>query len=653
MLTFNSENSKETLTKEWLITNGIGGYASSTLSGANTRRYHGLLVASLNPPIQRQVLVSKIEESLLADDGTSYNLSSNYFPGVIHPKGYIHIESFNRKRLAETVFNVNGNRLKKTIFMVHGSNTTILEYENMATRPIGLVLNPFYVNRDYHSLYHETSLFSRYIDLNKRLIEITSNQYAIPVYLKYSCGQFTEEQNWYRNYHYLEEQHRGLDDTEDAYSIGKIELQLNPGEVAYITFSTDIEMAQISPKKAKKQELKRLNEIVQLDLNDEFLSDLIVAANQFIVDRKTTAGKSIIAGYHWFTDWGRDTMIAMLGLCIATGDQATSKSILSTFLNSLDQGLLPNRFADNQNDKPEYNTIDATLWLFVSLYHYFIKFGDAEFIKDNIHNLDAIFEAHIIGTHYQIRVTEQGFLFGGEGVSQLTWMDARIGDYVVTPRHGCPVEIQALWYNALQVYLFFGKEFPDVSMPLKSLLEKLSQKIKTNFLPFFLTSDGYLKDVVDRNLNGDAAIRPNQLYTLSLPFPLVDKNTGIQILKIVDSHLFTPYGLRTLSPESIHFVPTYNGNQWNRDSAYHQGTVWPFLLSDYFQACLFVYGKTEDISSKLNQSIKILSKHFYESGCIHGIAEIFDGLNPDYGKGTVQQAWSVSAVIQLQLMNLT
>jgi len=652
MLKFNIDNSEETLAKEWLVTNGIGGYASGTIAGANTRRYHGLLVASLNPPVQRQVLVTKIEESVISTDGSKHDLSSNYFPGVIHPDGYHHIESFERNPLPATVFEVKGYRIKKTIFMVHGSNTTIVEYENMGKKASKLSLNPFYVYRDYHSLYHENDDFCQYFDMGGNTLKIYTCEFSGPLIVKYSGGKFIGNFNWYKNYEYPEENNRGQDYLEDAFTIGKIEHKLNQGEKLYITFSTDEEVAAIDPSKHKRQELSRLKKLAPKNSVNKFLHDLIVSADQFIVDRKTTGGKSIIAGYHWFTDWGRDTMIAMQGLTIAPGKQETSKSILSTFLKSIDQGMLPNRFADNQKEQPEYNTIDATLWLFVSLYKYYKKFGDAEFIKENIHYLEAVLQAHTRGTRYNIHVTEQGFLYGGEGLAQLTWMDARIGDYVVTPRHGCPVEIQALWYNALRIYLFFGKEFPEADFKLLSESENLSEKLHANFFPYFVNNNGYLNDVIALNFRGDATIRPNQIYALSLPFPLIDKKTGRGILEVVESHLFTPYGLRSLSPDSPDFRHSYKGNQFERDTAYHQGTVWPFLLADYFQACLYVYGNTKEVGKKLKTSLEVLRLHFYESDCINGVSEIFDGLKPKEGRGAIHQAWSVSALIQLQLMSI-
>lgn len=309
--------------------------------------------------------------------------------------------------------------------------------------------------------------------------------------------------------------------------------------------------------------------------------------------------------------------------------------------------MLPNRFPDNEKDTPEYNTIDATLWLFDTLYKYYLKFGDAEFMKENLHHLEDILKWHFEGTRYNIQVTKDGFLTGGDGLSQLTWMDARIGDYVFTPRHGMPVEIQALWYNALQVYLFFANKFSENPTLFQVNIQKTAKKLKKNFKQYFLNEKGYLNDVVQVDKTIDDSLRPNQVYALSLSFPVLDKKTGKSILEMVDKHLFTPYGLRTLSPEHPDFMPVYEGNPWQRDTAYHQGTVWPFLLADYFRACLFVYGKTPEVLNRVNESLEVMKKHFYDDGCLHGISEIFDGQNPQEGKGAVNQAWSVSAMIQL------
>ena len=646
MLKFETKNIAKSLKLEWLVTNGIGGYASSTISGANTRRYHGLLVAALNPPVKRMVMVSKVEETIISDFG-NVELASNQYPGAIYPDGYSHIESFERDPLPRTVFSSNGNRLSKTVFMVHGSNTTVLEYENVGTEKTKLQLAPMFLYRDYHSLYREEDSFCHYFDIENNSLQVFACDHSEPLYFKYSAGKFDENFFWHKNNEYPEEQKRGQDFHEDTFSIGNVVVELKPGEKIFLMFSAVPEMLAQNPEIRKQDELLRLNLLNPKNNTNQYFADLATIADQFIVFRESTQSYSIIAGYHWFTDWGRDTMIALQGLGIALGKQVISKSILGTFLKSIDQGMLPNRFSDNEKDTPEYNTIDATLWLFDTLYKYYLKFGDAEFIKENLHHLEDILKWHIEGTRYNIHVAGDGFLAGGEGLSQLTWMDARIGNFVVTPRHGLPVEIQSLWYNALQVYLYFSSEFSAKSNTFPSKIQQTAKKLKANFKSYFLNEKGYLNDVVQEDKLADDAIRPNQIYALSLSFPILDKEAGRSILGNVDQHLFTPNGLRTLSPEHPDFKPVYQGNQWERDTAYHQGTVWPFLLADYFKACLYVYGTTPEVLAKLKESIDALQKHFYEDSCIHGISEIFDGQHPHEGKGAINQAWSVSAVIQM------
>lgn len=646
MLKFETENIAKSINLEWLVTNGIGGYASSTISGANTRRYHGLLVASLNPPVKRMVMVSKVEETIISADG-NIELASNQYPGTIYPDGFRHIESFERDPLPKTNYSAREFRVSKTVFMVHGSNTTILEYENTGIFPVELQLTPFFLYRDYHSLYKEDDSFCHYFDMDDNTLKVYACDHSEPIFMRYSTGEFDENQIWHKNNEYLEEQRRGQNYLEDTFAIGNIIVTLSPGEKSHLTLSTDTEIVKSDPSKLKQQEQKRLKSLRPSGTKNKFHTDLAVAADQFIVWRESTQSYSIIAGYHWFTDWGRDTMIALQGLGIALGKKEVSKSILGTFFKSLDQGMLPNRFPDSEKDLPEYNTIDATLWLFDTLYKYYLKFGDAEFIKENMHHLEDIIQWHIKGTRYNIHVTEQGFLCGGEGLSQLTWMDARVDDFVVTPRQGMPVEIQALWYNALQVYLSFHHELSAKTKDFSKTVTELSSKLKLNFPIWFLNERNYLNDLLVCDWDADESIRPNQIYALSLSFPILEKEMGKSVLEIVDKQLYTPLGLRTLSPGHPDFRPVYGGNQWDRDTAYHQGTVWPFLLADYFKACIYVYGETPEVLEKMKQSIDAFQKHFYEDNCLYAVSEIFDGLNPDQGKGTIQQAWSVSTLIQL------
>lgn len=638
---FFDNNFDEISQKEWLITNGLGGYSSSSVSGANTRRYHGVLVASFNPPTDRKVLVSKVEESIVKEDKT-YELSSNNYGDVIHPEGWKYLVSFDRLPLPRWVFQVDNYGLSKTLFMVQEANTTIISYQNIGKETISLRINPLYIFRDYHSLFHENAFYNFFMEGTEKYLTIYPHYGATPIFFGFSKGDFKEDRHWYHNFTYFHEKERGLDYQEDSYSVGILEIQLEAGEECFLTFSTTIDVLSQSPKKLQEAEAERINMLKNTQTNS-FLQDLVVSANQFIVQRKSTQSESIIAGYHWFTDWGRDTMISLRGLCIALGHQQTAKHILTTFLNYLDEGMLLNRFPDNSQDPIEYNTIDATLWLFIALYEYHQKFNDLEFVKENFGKLLNIIEAHKNGTRYSIHVTDEGFLSGGKDKIQLTWMDAKVGDYVVTPRYGCPVEVNALWYNALKIMLFFGQKLKQKT----DLYTVLIKKFEQNFNTYFWNEAGYLNDVVIPNQSTDTSIRPNQIYALSLPFSLLNHSEQSQILATVQKHLYTPLGLRTLSPNDPNFKPTYGGDQWQRDNAYHQGTVWPFLLAEYWQAYIQVHNFSHDAILKMLNSLETMKQHFYQHDCLMGISEIFDGLEPQKGRGTANQAWSVSSMIKL------
>ncbi|MFN7117589.1 MAG: amylo-alpha-1,6-glucosidase [Saprospiraceae bacterium] len=635
---------EELSSKEWLITNGLGGYASSTVMGANTRRYHGLLVAAFNPPTDRRVLVSKVEETL-DSKGESFELSTNRYPGVIHPQGFQYLQSFERTPLLKVTFARQDDVLiHKTVFLPHGSNTTIVEYENAGKTALTLTLNPLLVHRDYHGLFQENEYFNFYTEQpTHNLLKIYAHYGAPPLFIHFSKGTFTAQATWFKNFEYEAEQERGLDFHEDAKSVGMIQTALAPGEKCFLTFTLEEAVLQTDPEALKANEIARLKAL-EPNTRDAFLRDLTVAGDQFLVQRKSTDSATLIAGYHWFTDWGRDTMIAMRGLTIAAGKQDVSKSILRTFLQYLDRGMLPNRFPD-QGEAPEYNTFDATLWLFVVLYEYYEKFQDLAFIGEVFPKLTEVLDFHVNGTRYNIHVTPEGLLFGGEGLAQLTWMDAKVGDYVVTPRQGCPVEINALWYNALEIYTFFAAILNQKT----NSYANLTKKAKAAFRQYFLNDQGYLNDVIIPNEYVDDAIRPNQLYAISLPFQLLTRKEAQLVLKVVEEKLYTDYGLRSLDEANSDFKGTYGGDQWQRDTAYHQGTVWAFLWGEYALAYLKIHGFSPKACKTIQTKLQPLQKHFYEDNCLHGIAEIFDGSNPRQGKGCIQQAWSIGMLLKVLL----
>jgi len=646
---FNKPDYKALSNREWIVTNGIGGYASSTIFGANTRRYHGLLVASMRPPGDRQVLVSKVEERLLKGEEV-FPLSTNSYPNAIHPDGYRFLKAFSRNPVPKATFQTGPYMLEKSVFMVAGSNTTVVEYANEGNFSMELELTPLFVFRDYHGLFHADDFhdfFHR--EMEGGTLEIFAHYGAKPFYFSFSKGEFQTDPAWFRQLEYEKERYRGLDFLEDAKSMGNLRLMLEPGERTYLLFTTDKEMAGLDPNELKEKELKRIGSLKVSD-RDRFLNDLAVSGDQFLVWREASESYSLLAGYHWFMDWGRDAMIAMRGLAIALGKMEESKSIIRTFLKYLDKGMLPNRFPD-QGEAPEYNTVDATLWLFVVLFEYFEKFGDREFIQEVFPRLTEVLDAHQERTRFGIHVTGEGLLYGGEGTAQLTWMDARVGDYVVTPRHGCPVEVNALWYNALRIYCRLGQEIGQEVSSIEQEADRHAQA----FNQYFLNEQGYLNDVVMPDQSPDDSIRPNQIYAVSLPFSPLDEENRKKVLELVETMLYTDLGLRSLAPDHPDFKPVYGGSVWDRDTAYHQGTVWAFLWGEWALAYLNVYGTGPETIAHVMEKSDALRHHFYEEDGIHGISEIFDGLKPGPGRGCVQQAWSIGMLIKvwIELENLS
>ena len=632
----------ESLTgKEWIVTNGIGGYASGTVSGINTRRYHGVLVASFDPPVSRKVIISKVEETVIVHD-QEHAISANRYHDAIHPKGFHHLHAFERMPLPEWIYKGPNWQIRKTIFMPHGSNTVVLEYENMSGTEIRLKAVPLFVCREDHHLRQQTSDFDITIqDRTGSKIWLRVDAMSELVGIDFPGGNFSQDSYWHKGFQYEQERIRGLDCYEDALCIGEILFELHPGEKAHLIFTT--EHVLIDPAEEKAIELNRLTAL-EPAIPDKFVRDLIISGDQFLVSRESTKGFSLIAGYHWFTDWGRDTMIAMRGLIIATGKKEVAESIFRTFLQHMSDGLIPNRFPD-RGEEPEYNTIDATLWLFVAIYEYYIKFSDDDFILEIFPALTEIIESYSKGTKFNIRVTEDHLVTGGNEHTQLTWMDAKVGDHVVTPRQGYAVEINALWYNALNIYRLFCRMTGNNQ-------ERWEQEItdtRQAFRKFFLNRKGYLNDVVDPAHRIDDSFRSNQIYAISLPFSPLTMDECRSILSIVEEKLYTDLGLRTLAPDDPDFQPFYEGDQWQRDHAYHQGTVWPFLWGEYALAHLKVHGYSKLAKVEIRKKARRLEQHFYSEAGLYAMSEIFDGGQPEAGKGCIQQAWSAGMTIKALL----
>lgn len=623
------------LRAEWLETNGLGGWASGTVSGIPTRRYHGLLVAAVRPPVARSVLVAKLDETLSVV-GQSVDLAANRFPGAIHPAGHVHIQSFERDLFPQWQFAAGGVVLRKTIAAIHGENTTVVQYDVVqAPGAFTLYLRPFYACRDYHSLQHAFDGVRRDGSFDDGVFKYRPVEFQPDIYIAVPGSSFHPEFNWYYRFEYALEQYRGLDFQEDLFTPGVFECRLTPGSVLSVVLSTENPRGK-SGRVLLVREAKRRQALVAGIKNDARKA-LTLAADQFIVVRDKNR-KTVIAGYHWFTDWGRDTMIALPGLTLTTRRYDDAKKILQAFARSVDQGMLPNRYPD-AGEAPEYNTVDATLWFFVAVRNYFLETKDREFVvKDMLPILIDIVDWHERGTRYGIRVDADGLLRAGEPGVQLTWMDAKVGDWVVTPRTGKAVEINALWTNALMILADLLKAGGKNA---EAMIKKAA-RVKSSFNAAFWNGK-YLYDVIDGDFH-DASIRPNQIFALSLPFPLLTSIKARSVLRVVREKLYTPVGLRSLAPDDPKYIGHYGGDQHSRDGAYHQGTVWSWLLGPYVDALRRYGGKSAD--REVKSVVKNFLPHLHDV-CIGSVSEIFDGDAPHHPRGCIAQAWGVAEWLRI------
>ena len=633
------------VSREWLETNGIGGFSSSTITGLNTRRYHGLLTAATKPPVGRLVLLSKLEETLIID-GRRYELSTNQYPGAVHPQGFNYQIGFRLDPFPVFIYEVEGVRLEKTVFMVQGENTTVVQYELMKPQPtsapndIRLEIRPLIAFRDYHSTTHENSALNRKIEISPGLTTFRPYPDLPPLYLAHDAANLDENGFWYRNFQYAVEQERGLDFAEDLYCPCAFSFDLNVNAKVNIIASTERRDAA-KAEAYRKAEIKRKAVLSSTRTEgSDLLKALTAAADQFVVARERC--KTVIAGYHWFADWGRDTMIALPGLALTAGHSEIAKSILAEFAAHVDQGMLPNRFPD-AGETPEYNTVDATLWFFEAVRSLLQYTNDFEFVRANLYAvLTDIVDWHVKGTRYQIHVDDDGLLYSGEPGVQLTWMDAKVGDWVVTPRHGKPVEIQALWYNALRVMEQLAAKFKDTKA--KKKYAAMAEKARATFNEVFWNEEaGSLYDVVSGDAR-DASIRPNQVIAISLANAMLSKDRAASVLRVVESELLTPRGLRTLSPRDPNYIGRYAGDPRSRDGAYHQGTVWPWLMGPFITAYVKTFGARAG-RKFANEWLEQFQQHLQEA-CLGQVSEIFDGDAPHTPRGCVAQAWSVAELLR-------
>jgi predicted glycogen debranching enzyme len=636
--------------REWLVTNGIGGYASGTVSGNLTRRYHGYLVAALNPPLGRSLLVAKLEETA-SYDGRDYVLATNrWASGAVEPKGYLNIESF---RLEGTTpvwrFALADAPLEKRIWMRHGENTTYVQYSLLrGSGPVHLAIKALVNYRDFHSSTHAGN-WQMKIESVEHGVQVTAHDGAIPFYLLSPDAQFDVRQEWHRDYLLPMERERGLDDHEDHLLAATASLKLAVGLSVTFVLSTN-PRADLDGALGLAEHVERERNLCsQWQTSDSqgsspapvWVRQLILAADQFIVKRNLPEepdGRSIIAGYHWFGDWGRDTMIALPGLTLMTGHPEIARKILFAFARYVDRGMLPNNFPD-AGGQPDYNTVDAALWYFEAVRQYFDSTKDAEAASKLYPVLAQIINAHLKGTRYNIHVDEaDGLLYAGESGVQLTWMDAKIGDWVVTPRIGKPVEVNALWYNALKT---MAKLAAVVAKPAESFQRKAEQ-IQRSFSKFWNPAGDCCYDVIDDPHSGnDATLRPNQIFAVSLPESPLSSDQQKAVVDVCARRLLTSHGLRSLAQSEPAYQGRYGGGPRERDGAYHQGTVWGWLMGPFVLAHLRVYGDRKAAQSFLEP----LGRQIHSHG-LGTLSEIFDGDAPFAPRGCIAQAWTVAEVLR-------
>jgi predicted glycogen debranching enzyme len=724
MLTLDREicrNLEAVLQREWLVTNGLGSYASGTVAGANTRRYHGLLVAALRPPVARTVLVAKVDEEVEYDQRTFYLGTNEYQDGTIHPGGFVHLERFTLEDgLPVFLYRLGGPdelMLEKRIWMEHGQQTTYVRYRlfrqpsetlngsaamqangahPQAALNITLTLLPFAAYRDYHAEHYGSG--ERHFTVaevppngSSQAEEaaglagctITAFEGAQPYHLIATGSQetkpdFTPMGVWYWRFLHRKERERGLPDTEDYYLPGLFRARLTlagKGEQAQdtLTLMVTAEPRWVSQArrgaaaKSLQRTIARQRQIAGSDLQHlsererDFVQQLRLAADQFLVARPQSGSRraganakaqtTVIAGYHWFTDWSRDTMISLPGLTLATERFDEARSLLETFARYLDRGMLPNRFPDSGEKlaDADYNTADATLWYFHALHHYLRFTGDSTLLAQLFPALEEVIAWHQRGTRFGIRVdTADGLLAAGTPGVQLTWMDARVDNWVVTPRMGKPVEINALWYNALRLMEEWATSQGKDPLPYGAAAARCRESFNRRF---WHEPGGYLADVVDGPGGDDTSLRPNQVFAISLPHPVLDTARWQPVLNTLTRHLLTSLGLRSLNQADPAYQGHYTGDRRARDGAYHQGTVWAWLIGPYLDARLRVSGSDDEVARAHEEErcrgiLEAFHDHLAQAG-LGSISEIFDGEAPHTPRGCIAQAWSVAEVLRL------
>ena len=668
-----SLNLENALDKEWLITNGIGGYSSASIIGANTRKYHGLLVASLTPPGRRFVILSKLDESIEVRN-RKYNLYTNIGKEYIS-KGYEYQESFEKTVVPTFTYKVGKIEITKTICMDYGKNTVGIYYKikNGAYKS-KLTLAPIINFRDFHTV-NTNHIFDvkQIIKGNKVRVVVDGNSYT-PIYMNISDGKYIEHQNdSFNNMFYIEEEKRGFEAVENHAVPGRYEIEIKAKEEKEISFVCSLEenIEEINVKDLIKKEEKRINEIYEnsalvkerttikkQEKENELIKTFIRATDNFVVNRHSFGLHTLLAGYHWFLDWGRDALISFEGTLLITKRFDIARELLRTGIRDVKYGLVPNGYSGYDN-RPLYNSVDASLLLFEAIQKYIDYTKDYKFVKEEMYEtMKTIIENYCNGIDVDennIYLDRDGLIVSGTENTQNTWMDVKFQGKAVTPRNGKAVEVNSLWYNANKIMQELSIRFghPINAMKYKELAEMCKVSFNDKF---YNERTKCLYDVL-----GDGKIRPNQLFALSLTYPILDLNSEVtkNVIDVVEKKLLNAYGLKTLAKGEENYVEVYEGDEKHRDLSYHQGITWPWLLGLYYNALKNIKNNIENkeekekLEEKINKFIektkKTFSKEIEERGCIGSIAELYDSKTPNLPKGTIAQCWSVAEVFRIIL----
>jgi len=671
---------EDLLTKEWLLTNERGSYASSTIAGCNTSGYHGLLIGSLKPPVNRVMALANCLEMLIFKKQV-FNLSTFEFSDKFAPAGFTLLKQFRRDTGVHFDYELENVKLTKSVYLLRDTDTVAVVYDfTCIEEPANFVLRPFVGLRDFHILQKSYApLCSSRIGDAVLIRHNTPN--SCELLLNCPSTDFEKDPQWWFSFVYRNDRARGQNFTEDLWTPGFFRGRIDSPTkiVLWASLSSCVVRYAYCEKRNTQYDIQTVCEDLRRDQEDikrkaksvrgntrctmrksrtenqvSRFEILCLAADQFIVTRDGGDGTqrrvTILAGYPWFADWGRDAFIALPGLLLSTGRFDEARSVLITFAAAADDGMIPNRF-DDRSDTTYFNSVDASFWFINAAFQYLQASGDSKtFMRELMPTIRWIIDSYHKGTRFGIHAEADGLITAGNNETQLTWMDAKYGGIAFTPRCGKAVEVNALWYNSLCLLAQF---YADRDIESAKYYKSMADKVQSSFCELFWNKRrGYLNDCISPDGSADESLRPNQIFAVSLPFSPLSREQQKSVVDVVQKELLTPYGLRTLNVQDTRYRGKYIGPQQQRDEAYHQGTVWPYLMGAFVESFL----KVNEFSRKSRQTaaefIEPLLQHLTEDGCLWSVSEIFDGDDPHIPRGCTAQAWSVAELIRAyQLIN--